>query len=150
LSSLKVSIVLKKNINPIVNVENKVVIHFVRGPFVEIKGAKVAEYKVEFIDNKTGKILYSTNIGNNCWCKCNIEYFVDWKINIYENGKMWHQHLYNATNTYFNSNSDSFKIKTIKTLDYVVNQFSNNSTNGFDKNFMSLLKLKLAIENLVI
>ena len=88
---------LKKNINPIVNVENKVVIHFVRGPFVEIKGNKVAEYKVEFIDNKTGKIIYSTTVGNNCWCKCNVEYFVDWKINIYENGKMWHQHLYNAT-----------------------------------------------------
>ncbi len=88
---------LKKNINPIVNVENKVVIHFVRGPFVEIKGSKVAEYKVEFIDNKTGRIVYSTNVGNNCWCKCSIEYYVDWKINIYENGKMWHQHLYNPT-----------------------------------------------------
>ncbi len=88
---------LKKNINPIVNVENKVVIHFVRGPFVEIKGSKVAEYKVEFIDNKTGKIIYSTTVGNNCWCKCSIEYYVDWKINIYENGKMWHQHLYNPT-----------------------------------------------------
>jgi autotransporter strand-loop-strand O-heptosyltransferase len=88
---------LKKNINPIVNVENKVVIHFVRGPFVEIKGSKVAEYKVEFIDNDTGRIVYSNNIGNNCWCKCSIEYFVNWKINIYENGKMWHQHLYNAT-----------------------------------------------------
>jgi len=87
---------LKKNINPIVNVENTVVIHFVRGPFVEIKGGKVAEYKVEFIDNNTGRIVYSTNVGNNCWCKCNVEYFVDWKINIYENGKMWHQHLYNA------------------------------------------------------
>ena len=78
---------LKKNINPIVNIENKVVIHFVRGPFVEIKGDKVAEYKVEFIDNNTGKIIYSTTVGNNCWCKCSIEYFVDWKINIYENGK---------------------------------------------------------------
>ena len=86
---------LKKNINPIVNVENKVVIHFVRGPFVEIQGPKIAEYKVEFIDNKTGRIVYSTTVGNNCWCKCSIEYFVDWKINIYENEKMWHQHLYN-------------------------------------------------------
>jgi len=86
---------LKKNINPIVNVENKVVIHFVRGPFVEIKGSKVAEYKVEFIDNTTGRIVYSTTVGNNCWCKCSIEYYVDWKINIYENGKMWHQHIYN-------------------------------------------------------
>ena len=87
---------LKKNTNPIVNVENKVVIHFVRGPFVEIQGNKTAEYKVEFIDDSTGKIIYSTTIGNNCWSKCNVEYFVNWKINIYENGKFWHQHLYNA------------------------------------------------------
>ena len=87
---------LKKNTNPIVNVENKVVIHFVRGPFVEIQGNKTAEYKVEFIDDNTGRIVYSTTIGNHCWSKCNVEYFVNWKINIYENGKFWHQHLYNA------------------------------------------------------
>jgi len=87
---------LKKNKNNIVEVENKVIIHFVKGPYVEIKGSTNSEYKVEFIDNKTDKIYYSTTIKNNCWCKCSIEYCVEWKIKIYENNKLWYEYIYNA------------------------------------------------------
>jgi autotransporter strand-loop-strand O-heptosyltransferase len=88
---------LKKNTNPIVNVDNRVIINFVKGAFLEIKGNKKAEYKVQFIDNKTGQIKFSTTIGNNCWCKCNIEYFIEWKILIYENNKLWYEYIYNPT-----------------------------------------------------
>ena len=87
---------LKKNKNNIVEVQNKVIIHFVKGPYVEIKGSTNSEYKVEFIDNKTNKIHYSTTIKNNCWCKCSIEYCVEWKIKIYENNKLWYEYIYNA------------------------------------------------------
>jgi autotransporter strand-loop-strand O-heptosyltransferase len=87
---------LKKNKNNIVEVKNKVIIHFVKGPYVEIKGSTNSEYKVEFIDNKTNKIHYSTTIKNNCWCKCSIEYCVEWKIKIYENDKLWYEYIYNA------------------------------------------------------
>jgi len=87
---------LKKNKNNIVEVQNKVIIHFVKGPYVEIKGSTNSEYKVEFIDNKTDKIYYSTTIKNNCWCKCSIEYCVEWKIKIYENDKLWYEYIYNA------------------------------------------------------
>jgi autotransporter strand-loop-strand O-heptosyltransferase len=88
---------LKKNTNEIKPIENKVNFHFVRGPWVEIKGSKVAEYKVQFIDNKTGQVKFTSTIGNNCWCKCNIEYFVEWKILIYENNKLWYEYVYDAT-----------------------------------------------------
>ena len=87
---------LKKNKNNIVEVKNKVIIHFVKGPYVEIKGNIDSEYTVKFIDNKTGKVHYSTNIKNNCWCKCSIEYCVEWKIKIYENEKVWYEYIYNA------------------------------------------------------
>jgi autotransporter strand-loop-strand O-heptosyltransferase len=87
---------LKKNKNNIVEVQNKVIVHFVKGPYVEIKGSKASEYKVEFIDNKTNKIHYAATIKNNCWCKSNIEYFVEWKIKIYENDKLWYEYIYNA------------------------------------------------------
>jgi len=87
---------LKKNKNNIVEVKNKVIIHFVKGPYVEIKGSTNSEYKVEFIDNKTGRVHYSTTIKNNCWCKCSIEYYVEWKIKIYENDKLWYEYIYNA------------------------------------------------------
>jgi autotransporter strand-loop-strand O-heptosyltransferase len=88
---------LKKNKNNIVEVKNKVIVHFVKAPYVEIKGSIDSEYTVKFIDNKTGKVHYSTNIKNNCWCKCSIEYFVEWKIVIYENDKLWYEYVYDAT-----------------------------------------------------
>ena len=87
---------LKKNKNNIVEVKNKVIIYFVNGPYVEVQGNISSDYTVEFIDNKSGKIYYSTTIKNNCWCKCNIEYFVEWKILIYENDKLWYEYIYNA------------------------------------------------------
>jgi len=87
---------LKKNKNNIVEVQNKLILHFVRGPYAEIKGNKSAEYKIEFINNKTGEILYQSTINNNCWCKCNFEYFVEWKVRVYENEKLWNEHLFDA------------------------------------------------------
>jgi autotransporter strand-loop-strand O-heptosyltransferase len=87
---------LVKNKNNKIDIENKVHYHFVKGPFVEIKGQKKADYIVEFIDKKTNKVLFKSTIGNNCWCKCSIEYFVDWKIVIYENGKHWAEYNYEA------------------------------------------------------
>lgn len=89
---------LKKNLNSKREIQNKVILHFVRGAFVEIKGSKEADYKIEFIDNKTDRLIYIGEIKNNMWTKCSIEYFVEWKINIYENGKLFHTHLYNANN----------------------------------------------------
>jgi autotransporter strand-loop-strand O-heptosyltransferase len=86
---------LKKAEKNIFEIQNKLTLHFVRGPFVEIQGSKTAKYKVEFIDSKTNKILYETTIGNNCWCKCNIEYFVDWHVKVYEDDKLWHEHKFN-------------------------------------------------------
>lgn len=88
---------LKRNINNITEVRNNVSINFVKGPFVEIKGPHKAEYTVDFLDNKSGKRIFSSDIGNNCWTRCTHEYFIDWKIQIYENGKLWHTHLYDAT-----------------------------------------------------
>jgi autotransporter strand-loop-strand O-heptosyltransferase len=87
---------LKKNKNNITEVRNKAIIHFVRGPFVEIKGSIDAQYKVEFVDNETNRILYETTISNNMWTRCNIQYFVNWKIVIYENGKPFHTEIFNA------------------------------------------------------
>ena len=87
---------LKQNKNNIVEIKNKVIIYFVGGPYVEVQGNISADYTVEFIDNKSGKIYYSTTIKNNMWTKCSVEYFVEWKIKIYENGKLWYEYLYDA------------------------------------------------------
>ncbi len=89
---------LKKNLNNKIDKQNKVHYHFVKGPFVEITGPKTAKYTVEFIDNSNGELKYKTTIGNNCWCRCSIEYFVEWKIKIFENGKLWNEFTYDASN----------------------------------------------------
>jgi autotransporter strand-loop-strand O-heptosyltransferase len=88
---------LVKNNKNKVEIQNKVHYHFVKGPFIEVKGSKSAKYLVNFIDNRNGKVYFSTEINNNCWCRCSIEYFVEWKIQIYENGKLWFEHLFNPT-----------------------------------------------------
>jgi autotransporter strand-loop-strand O-heptosyltransferase len=89
---------LKKNTNPIREIQNEVYVHFVKSAFVEIKGPKEAEYKVQFIDKETNITKYSTTIQNNMWTKCSVEYFIDWKILIYENGVLWYEYEYNAEN----------------------------------------------------
>ena len=85
---------LVKNLNNKANIDNKVYFHFVRGAFLEIKGSKQAEYDIKFINNKNGRILYTTSISTNMWTRCNLEYFIEWRIEIYENGKLWFEHLF--------------------------------------------------------
>ena len=87
---------LKKNENNIVEVKNRLILHFIRGPYVEIVGPKSAQYKIKFIDNKTNKVFYENTIGTNCWCKCGVEYFIEWRVEIYEDGKLWHESVFNA------------------------------------------------------
>lgn len=57
-------------------------IDYNNGPFVEILDGEDFTYNVSFIDDSTGKTLYQTNINKNCWCKCSIEYYVKWRIEI--------------------------------------------------------------------
>lgn len=61
---------------------NTIFINYVDGPFVEIKGQQEEEYNVKFIDDSTGTVVYETMIRNNNWSRCNLKYFVDWKIQI--------------------------------------------------------------------
>ena len=84
---------LVKNNNPIREVQNKVIMHFVKGAFVEVKGPKSADYKIEFKDSESGVVHYVGEIKNNMWTRCSIEYFVKWKITIWENGKLFHEQI---------------------------------------------------------
>lgn len=54
----------------------------VDGMFVEINGNLPKNYKVSFINSKTGTSEFSTDIKNNCWAKTAIKYHVDWNINV--------------------------------------------------------------------
>jgi autotransporter strand-loop-strand O-heptosyltransferase len=65
-------------------IENQFNINFVDGAFVEILGALDSKYRVKFIDNETGNVLFQSEISNNMWTKCTIKYFVNWQILIDE------------------------------------------------------------------
>ncbi len=89
---------LKKNLDNKKVIQNKVILHFVQGPYVEIKGPNKANYLVKFIDKSTNTVKFETTIENNCWCRCSYQYFVDWKIQIFENGTFWAEYDFYAQN----------------------------------------------------
>jgi autotransporter strand-loop-strand O-heptosyltransferase len=62
--------------------ENKIIISHLDGPKVEILGQKQKKYKVEFIDKKNNKIIFSDAIKNNMWTTCSRKYYTDWIIKI--------------------------------------------------------------------
>jgi len=71
--------------------------HFVKGPFIEIKGNSNSSYNVEFRDlDNFNEIEYSTNIKCNHWTKASTEYFRNWNIIVKENNKEVFSHRYNA------------------------------------------------------
>ena len=87
---------IKRNPNNILEIKNKVHISYVQGPTVNITGNIPTTYKVQFLDKKTNKIHFETEIKNNHWAKCNVQYFVDWKILIWDGDTLFYQEDYNA------------------------------------------------------
>ena len=58
--------------------------HFVDGPFVDVKCERQGEFLIEFIDQKTDTIVFSTKLNSNAWAKATPKYFIDWKIRVWE------------------------------------------------------------------
>ena len=69
-------------------VTNSVRISFNSEPKVEIVGGKDASYRVEFIDAINNKVVYSSNIKNGHWSSASLKYYINWKINVYENNNI--------------------------------------------------------------
>jgi autotransporter strand-loop-strand O-heptosyltransferase len=88
---------IKRNKTNIVDIKNKIFISYVRGPRIEIIGSNSITYKVEFIDKRDNTIKFQTEIKNNNWAKSNYEYFIDWKVRVWENNILIHEEDFNAT-----------------------------------------------------
>ena len=67
--------------------KNSSIIHFINGPFFEVKGNKKAEYHVKFSNSITGEIVYETTLNNNMWASCSPKYYYPWKITVDETYK---------------------------------------------------------------
>ena len=73
---------LKKLSIPSKELENTFNHHFIKGAFLEILGDKHKKFLVEFINQDSNKIIYSSEITTNMWTKCNIQYYINWKIKV--------------------------------------------------------------------
>jgi hypothetical protein len=69
------------------------------GPKVEILGASNYEYKVEFIDDDSGLVIYNTTIKPQHWCKANRMWYTNWVSNVYKDGELITSHKMDLTNT---------------------------------------------------
>jgi ADP-heptose:LPS heptosyltransferase len=61
-------------------------VDFYKGAKVEISGTTTSEFEIFFIDNKTNNLIHSDTIKSGYWTKPSIEYFIEWKIIVMENG----------------------------------------------------------------
>lgn len=61
--------------------ENEIIVSYLDGPKVEIKGDISKEYLVEFLDEKNN-VMFSSTITNNMWTSSSKKYFVKWKIKV--------------------------------------------------------------------
>jgi hypothetical protein len=71
----------------------KIKVDFYNGCKVEILGIQDKVYpvddlyRIEFFNNKTGKLIYSTEITPNHWTRPDIFYFIEWRIFVYKNNE---------------------------------------------------------------
>ena len=79
------------------NTKPRLEVNFVDGPYACLRNAKQA-YKVEFVNQDTGKIEYETELKNDHWGKTFHRYFINWEIRVKDNfGNIIISHKYNAT-----------------------------------------------------
>ena len=89
----------KNNIKIIHNVDGDTFnVHFVNGPYLEVFGESSNEYLVKFTNKKNGQVLYETNLKPGHWGRCNFEYFIDWKIDVYKDNEVVYTHEINLEN----------------------------------------------------
>ena len=55
-------------------------VNFIDGAYINISDDEENKYHIEFIDTKTNKIEYYTDINNNSWAKTSKKYKTDWLI----------------------------------------------------------------------
>lgn len=72
--------------------------NFISGAFVKLESLTQSEYTVIFDDGDTGETYYTTDIDSNSWCKCNVQYFVNWNITILKNSEVFWQYKLNLEN----------------------------------------------------
>jgi len=79
---------------------NKFFINFIQGAKCEVIGDEERRYIVKFIDQKHNKVIHESEVNNNMWTKTNIQYFINWKIEVIdkETNELIFEHKLDLTN----------------------------------------------------
>jgi autotransporter strand-loop-strand O-heptosyltransferase len=64
--------------------ENTFFVNFVQGAKCEVVGDVQKTYVVKFIDTKWNKVVHESEITNNMWTKTAIQYFIWWRVEVYD------------------------------------------------------------------
>jgi autotransporter strand-loop-strand O-heptosyltransferase len=101
-------------------VGNKIIYSFLDGPKVEILGGDSKVYTVKFIDLGNNGVIYQSNISNNCWIKASRQYFVNWKVEVYNDNVLIDSHIFNCENKHIFIRFDSASLgDTLAWIPYV-------------------------------
>ena len=80
--------------------ENKFYVNFIQGAKLETSGNIEKRYIAKFTDLLHNKLIHESEINNNMWTKTNIQYFINWKVEVIdkETNNIVFEHCYNAEN----------------------------------------------------
>lgn len=87
-----------------------VTVHFINGPYVAINGNIEGDFVVKFIDKDKNEIIHQPTLKNNMYSKLNIQYYVNWRIEIYKEEKLIFEHDLNFKNKRVLISFDSYAI----------------------------------------
>jgi autotransporter strand-loop-strand O-heptosyltransferase len=76
-------------------VDNKINVHFIDGATCEIIGNKKSSYLVKFFNSENNDLIHQSNISNSMWTKCNHSYFLNYRIEVWENDNLIFQERIN-------------------------------------------------------
>ena len=78
--------------------KNKINISFIEGAKVEIKHSSNKQYLVKFFNHKTNECIWQDTISNNMWTSPTPQYFIKWRIEVWDNGNKIKEHIFDCTN----------------------------------------------------
>jgi autotransporter strand-loop-strand O-heptosyltransferase len=86
------------NYNASYEVKDRIDISFIEGAKVEIKGSSNKKYLVKFFNHKTNECVWQDNIGANMWTSPSFQYFIKWRVEVWDKGSKIKEHIFDPTN----------------------------------------------------
>jgi autotransporter strand-loop-strand O-heptosyltransferase len=73
-------------------------VNFIMGAQLDIDGPSSSTYQVKFFNHKTNELVYETFLKSGMWSKPSIQYYIQWRIEVWENNELKFEHIFNCEN----------------------------------------------------